>query len=275
MPDAIKDGVNPHLRNRYATLGALWAAARPILAAHDLALVQTFGDTATADGPVIVTTLYHKSGQSLTSSLPMPVAKASDPQAVGSAITYGRRYAMAAMLGIMADDDDDAEGAKDRPATAGHPNNPRPAPKSAPKRPEGNPELLKPADPGTFESMVADLAQKTGAVIPEDLPVISQFFETTANGNNGGKEALARLALANLERFKTGFKKWSQAQAPSVDQASPIVPATVKVVEAELRRLGRPGHLPPGLATRYGTGDPSELTEAQGREAAWKLKNFN
>lgn len=139
MPAALKDGLNPHLKNKYASLSSLWEVARPILKTHGLALIQTF-DCNNIDKPTIITTLMHTSGQFIEGALPMPVAKQNDPQAVGSAITYGRRYSMAAMLGIVADEDDDAESAKNR----GNKNNakdtlpPNPGKTDAPNTNNGN-----------------------------------------------------------------------------------------------------------------------------------------
>ena len=92
----------------YVDLPGVWEAIRPLLAKNGLSVVQTF--TAWADGPTIVTTLMHKSGQWVSSELFLKPAK-SDPQGVGSAITYARRYALAAMVGVVADEDDDGNAA--------------------------------------------------------------------------------------------------------------------------------------------------------------------
>lgn len=89
----------------YADLAAYINEAKDILAKHDLVILQT--NAQSEIGVVnIVTTLLHSSGEFVTSTLSMPVAKPTDPQAVGSAITYGRRYAYAAMIGLAPEDDD-------------------------------------------------------------------------------------------------------------------------------------------------------------------------
>lgn len=108
MPTAPKDGNNPHFRSKYATLQSIAETAKPILKKHGLAITQTF-ETA-CDGISIVTTLVHESGQYISGSLYLKAQK-NDPQGYGSAITYGRRYAMAAILGMVADEDDDANAA--------------------------------------------------------------------------------------------------------------------------------------------------------------------
>ena len=68
----------------------------------------------------VVTTLYHAAGR-LSGS--MPVFKTeSGPQAYGSALTYARRYGVTLLLGICADDDDDANAAEGNEVSSGHPN---------------------------------------------------------------------------------------------------------------------------------------------------------
>jgi len=108
LKPAIKQADNPFFKSKYVDLPGVWEAIRPLLAKNGLSVVQTF--TASADGPTIVTTLMHKSGQWVSSELFLKPAK-SDPQGVGSAITYGRRYALAAIVGVVADEDDDGNAA--------------------------------------------------------------------------------------------------------------------------------------------------------------------
>lgn len=110
MPTAPKDGNNPHFKSKYATLQSIAETAKPILKKNGLAICQTF-ETA-CDGVSIITSLVHESGEYITGSLFLKPTK-NDPQGYGSAITYGRRYAMAAILGIVADEDDDANAASE------------------------------------------------------------------------------------------------------------------------------------------------------------------
>lgn len=106
LEDAKKDAMNPHFRNRYATLASVRAAVTPVLSTHGLSVVQT--SEPHGDGGVcIITTLLHESGEWMRGRLFIPVAK-RDPQGFGSAISYARRYALAAIVNIASDDDDDA-----------------------------------------------------------------------------------------------------------------------------------------------------------------------
>lgn len=103
IKDASKDSLNPHLKSKYADLAEVLQTARPTLSKHGLSVVQ---GVAFDNGQVHVTTrLLHKSGQFVESMISIPVAKA-DAQGVGAATTYGRRYGLAAMIGISQDDDD-------------------------------------------------------------------------------------------------------------------------------------------------------------------------
>jgi len=92
----------------YATLADLNEMARPILAKHGLVITQTAATVG--DDVAISTTMLHKSGQFVTASpITMPMGKTA--QATGSAVTYGRRYALMTFLGIATEDDDGASAA--------------------------------------------------------------------------------------------------------------------------------------------------------------------
>ena len=106
----------------YATLADLHEMARPVLAEHGLLVTQTAATIG--DEVAISTTVLHKSGQFVTASpLTLPVGKTA--QATGSAVSYGRRYSLMAVLGLATEDDDGASAA---------PRATREAPRSAPER---------------------------------------------------------------------------------------------------------------------------------------------
>ena len=104
---ALKDSQNPHLKNKYADLASIWTAAREPLAANELAVIQTTDDN---DGQYLVTTLAHSSGEWIRGRLKIGTEgtnKGVNPnQALGSSISYMRRYALAAIVGVIQDDDD-------------------------------------------------------------------------------------------------------------------------------------------------------------------------
>jgi len=106
---ARKDSLNPHFRNQYASLESVWDAAREVLAPNGLSVIQTFEP---GDGTCLSlrTMLLHNSGQWIDGTISLRPIK-NDPQQMGSAATYARRYSLSAILGIVADDDDDGHKA--------------------------------------------------------------------------------------------------------------------------------------------------------------------
>lgn len=105
MESAKKDSANPFFKSKYADLASVWRACREELTKNGLSIVQmpTGGPT-----PLGVTTmLAHSSGQYIASSFKME-GKKSDPQSLGSLITYAKRYALSAMVGLSTEDDDGA-----------------------------------------------------------------------------------------------------------------------------------------------------------------------
>lgn len=110
---AVKDKKNPHYKSDYADLSSVWDACRKPLTDNGLSVAQT---AATEDGRVGVTTLLmHSSGQWISDVLVMKPTK-DDPQGVGSCITYARRYALAAMVGVAPEDDDGNAASAKQPA---------------------------------------------------------------------------------------------------------------------------------------------------------------
>jgi hypothetical protein len=112
MPTVPENKINPHFKSKYADLAAIMSAARAPLAANGLAVTQSVG--CDASSVRVTSTLIHVSGESMSGEpcvLPVPQV-AQTPQGFGSAITYGRRYSLAALLGIVTDVDDDANEAQ-------------------------------------------------------------------------------------------------------------------------------------------------------------------
>lgn len=108
MGAAAKDANNPHFKSRYADLASIMDACRAPLAKHGLAVSQL--PCRENDGSVGLTTiLLHESGEFIGSSITARPAQES-PQILGSLLTYLRRYSLAAICGVV-QDDDDAESA--------------------------------------------------------------------------------------------------------------------------------------------------------------------
>jgi hypothetical protein len=107
------DRTNPHLRTKYASLASVQQAARPIFE-HGLSYVQL----PDYDGQLVrlTTRLMHESGEFIEFTTSAPLAPGKQQiQALGSTISYLRRYALSSLLGIAAGDDDDGEQAHTKP----------------------------------------------------------------------------------------------------------------------------------------------------------------
>ena len=102
---AKKSSSNPFFKSKYADLAECWNTCREALTANEISVIQ-MPEEINENGRLNITTmLAHSSGQYISSTLTMTVTKL-DPQAIGSVITYGRRYALAAMVGLAQEDDD-------------------------------------------------------------------------------------------------------------------------------------------------------------------------
>jgi len=101
--NASKDSDNPFFKSKYATLASVREACKDALSKNGLAVIQH--PIVSAQATFLCTTLGHTSGQWIRSFYPIKPVK-DDPQGMGSAITYARRYALAAMVGIAPEDDD-------------------------------------------------------------------------------------------------------------------------------------------------------------------------
>lgn len=105
ITNAKKDVSNTFFKSKYADLPAIMDAARPHLSANGLSVMQT--TEISADGNVtLVTQLSHSSGQWVRGFYPIKPVK-QDPQGMGSAITYARRYTYSAIAGVASSEDDD------------------------------------------------------------------------------------------------------------------------------------------------------------------------
>jgi hypothetical protein len=101
---ATKDSANPFFKSKYADLESVWDSCRSLLAENGLAVMQFPGEYF--DGTMSLTTvLSHSSGEWISKEMSLPVTK-PDAQGAGSALTYMRRYALAAVVGVVQADDD-------------------------------------------------------------------------------------------------------------------------------------------------------------------------
>ena len=112
-PTIQKDAINPHFRSKFVSLHALMEVVLPALNKHGVILMQ-LPTVVNGYGPALRTVLTHaETGESVEDVMPLQAAK-NDPQGQGSALTYARRYALMAALGLVADEDDDGNAAQNR-----------------------------------------------------------------------------------------------------------------------------------------------------------------
>jgi len=125
MKFAAKDANNPFFKSKYADLASVIEAIKVPLSANGIAFVQA---TDFEDSAVIVETiLLHESGEWISGRLRMQPTK-NDPQGVGSAVTYAKRYGLQAIAGVPSDDDDgNAATHQAAPAAKAAPAKPMPA----------------------------------------------------------------------------------------------------------------------------------------------------
>lgn len=110
---AAKDSKNPAFKTTYANLESVIEAVKLPLNDNDIVFVQAFSPSA--PGFLNLTTrLIHSSGEWLEDEMTVPLQK-NDAQGYGSAATYSRRYALAAITGLYQADDDGQEAARPRP----------------------------------------------------------------------------------------------------------------------------------------------------------------
>ena len=100
---AAKNKRNSHFGSLYADLASVQDACRAPLARHGIAVVQS--PSAEGTRVTVTTLLAHSSGEWISGELSV-AARDAGPQAAGSAITYARRYGLAALVGVAPDDDD-------------------------------------------------------------------------------------------------------------------------------------------------------------------------
>ena len=108
MPVAVFDATNPFLKSKYASLGAVIQSSRPILAKHNLSLIQF--PISDANGIGVESILTHESGEFVAERILIPLTEEkgkSRVQSAGSTLTYLRRYSWASILGMYSDEDSD------------------------------------------------------------------------------------------------------------------------------------------------------------------------
>ncbi|PHB05525.1 recombinase [Bacillus wiedmannii] len=199
-----KDADNPFFKNNYATLDTIIDEIRPTLSKHGLSIMQI--PSGDGQNVTLKTLLLHESGEWLESdALTMKPVK-NDPQAVGSCITYARRYSLAAFLSLNTGEDDDGNGAtygKDKPKPKGNSG-------QTPSKPQGsNGNGNGKASEKQMKMIHAKIAHISALTKTE-----KQTIEDTLKGNIGTdnlSEISSQVASKAIEVLMGWEKQYSQA----------------------------------------------------------------
>jgi hypothetical protein len=201
---AIKDATNPFVQNRYATLNSVMDSCREALLVNSIWMTQ-FPVPAEPGYLGLVTKLTHaESGQWQSSLAVVPLPKA-DPQGMGSAMTYARRYALSAMLGIVTDDDD-GEDAKMSTKTA------------IPSRRTQNPPLVHKGassdpDPGQADKNPLKSEHEVPTPLPNSLPTLPRIdgitYQTVSAQDGRPCVVATGNAAAKKELLSGAGFKWN------------------------------------------------------------------
>lgn len=177
-----KDGENPHFKSKFATLENIIETIRKPLAENKLSFVQM----PTGDNE-LATIIMHESGEYIRSTAKMELAK-HDPQGQGSGITYMRRYALAAALGLATEEDDDGNQASNAPAGKTQPARPVAKPtKAVDPRKTKIASLVKKLDGAKFDvtTLVKRVKQLTDLdVAPDNFDKIIARLEAVIDERN-------------------------------------------------------------------------------------------
>ena len=201
---AAFDKVNPHFKNKYASLAAVIDAIREPFAKNGLSYTQT--TEMREGGFVLVTSLRHASGQWIASEYPLPVA--AKPQDLGSALTYARRYSLSAIACIAADEDDDAEGARTSGQTA-----------TAPKAKASPIQPVAPLAPESPQALTADNDMAWGALFVSAINMaqsgaeIDEWVESNGKPLDDLQKAAPKVHKRVMERLVEKRKSFQKEAA--------------------------------------------------------------
>ncbi len=203
---------NPFYKSKYADLAEVWDVIREPLSKYGLSVHQA---AEFADGRVnVTTTLMHASGQYVSSTLSLRATRdgrseADDPQAVGSAITYARRYGLAAAVGV-AQEDDDAESATDHTAPAAQSRKESPRAAAAPARAEraSVPSVRQQCTALADELGIPREARK--ALVDDchgDFGLVKAKLESMKKDKDAGKLPTLEVTVDDIESVKKAAKE--------------------------------------------------------------------
>lgn len=179
IENATKNSINPHFGSKYANLAEVLNVIREPLSSNGLCILQTVDEI---DGKIyLLTTLAHTSGQYIISRMPLLITK-NDCQGLGSALTYSRRYSIAAICGIAQEDDDgNSSSINSHELKKNH-------------EPKNNPEFVIPNG--------------------KSAHLVEEFMRFIAENNKKNIKDIKKRASCNPQAFWEQFDKWQKESNP-------------------------------------------------------------
>lgn len=176
MEPAVFDRVNPHFKSKYATLTAIMDTVKRPLAKNNLAVVQSL--EGSRDAMYLVTKIVHSSGQWIADDgIPLVLDK-NNMQGLGSAMSYAKRYGISSLLTVVADEDDDAEGAVGRPES-----------KQVTQQKAAPPKKQKPAESIDLSEVIVPMGSLSGKKLKDIEPEQLQVFLDNTKKYLEGRES--------------------------------------------------------------------------------------
>ena len=189
LAPVTKDALNPYTRSKYATLNAIMEVCKPVLLSHGIWLTQITVPSEPGTVALLTKLTHAETGQYQAALTVLPLQK-MDSQSAGAALTYSRRYGLSALLGLVTEDDDDAESTKLPP----RPTRPMPSP-----QPQAQPQVQSQEQP--------DLPQIAGVVYKNTTMADGRSYVIATGNTHPGKD---RLHAAGF-RWDAAQKQWWRA----------------------------------------------------------------
>lgn len=230
MGRAFKDANNPAFRTKYTSLASVLEAILPAFNSAGLCVLQ---HPVLSEDVVHMTTLItHESGQWMRSLCSMPVAGKRDAHAVGSAISYLRRYTLASICGVIQSDDDgnDAAGAAPQP--------------KAPAAPAPVRFTAAPAPAPVEQAQLTD-EQLAAAIAPVDYGLLKAYCAWHGKGSpselqvHQQQQMLSWLKGKGAEVLVRFAEERARAEAEQAEQAEPLDPqAVMQAIDEHAAKVG-------------------------------------
>lgn len=245
MSRAHKDSVNPAFRSKYVSLPAVLDAVLPAFNANGLAVLQHPLVHDDVSAVTLTTIITHESGEYMSSTCTMPVGGKRDAHAVGSAISYMRRYALASIAGVIQDDDDgnSASGQQQQqqqqaaPRMTAAPPRPQAAPEKAEEvveqkatsvRGQGAPSAQVQLDEGLLRTaispfnlaLLSDYCIAKGKPSPVDMLPHQQRMMIEWVVNGPGAKVVLEWRDSEVKRIEAAVAAEKEAEAAKASQAA-------------------------------------------------------